>query len=99
VKINPDKKTLHMIGDEATSLADRFASRYGESDWSGRWESNPRHSAWEADVLPLNYARALLRNHNTAVRAAQTDLDMEEACPRNAKAADPRPDTRVDLAA
>src|SRR5580704_10436372 len=25
--------------------------------WSGRWESNPRHSAWEADVLPLNYAR------------------------------------------
>src|SRR5579862_2495526 len=27
--------------------------------WSGRWESNPRHSAWEADVLPLNYARAL----------------------------------------
>jgi hypothetical protein len=28
-------------------------------DWSGRWESNPRHSAWEADVLPLNYARPL----------------------------------------
>lgn len=26
-------------------------------DWSGRWESNPRHSAWEADVLPLNYTR------------------------------------------
>jgi hypothetical protein len=25
--------------------------------WSGRWESNPRHSAWEADVLPLNYTR------------------------------------------
>src|SRR5580704_807910 len=29
--------------------------------WSGRWESNPRHSAWEADVLPLNYARAWRR--------------------------------------
>src|ERR1700731_2574008 len=29
--------------------------------WSGRWESNPRHSAWEADVLPLNYARAFAR--------------------------------------
>jgi hypothetical protein len=28
--------------------------------WSGRWESNPRHSAWEADVLPLNYARIYL---------------------------------------
>ena len=26
--------------------------------WSGRWESNPRHTAWEAVVLPLNYARA-----------------------------------------
>src|ERR1700722_16330546 len=29
--------------------------------WSGRWESNPRHSAWEADVLPLNYARSWRR--------------------------------------
>src|SRR5215471_19107623 len=26
--------------------------------WSGRWESNPRHTAWEAVVLPLNYARS-----------------------------------------
>ncbi len=26
--------------------------------WSGRWESNPRRSAWEADILPLNYARS-----------------------------------------
>jgi hypothetical protein len=25
--------------------------------WSGRRESNPRHTAWEAVVLPLNYAR------------------------------------------
>ena len=38
--------------------------RSGEIDealrgpWSGRRESNSRHSAWEADVLPLNYARA-----------------------------------------
>ncbi len=30
---------------------------HAPEDWSGRWESNPRHSAWEADVLPLNYAR------------------------------------------
>ncbi len=28
--------------------------------WSGRWESNPRHTAWEAVVLPLNYARKWL---------------------------------------
>src|ERR1700722_7865288 len=25
--------------------------------WSGRPGSNRRHSAWEADVLPLNYSR------------------------------------------
>ena len=31
-----------------------------QEKWSGRRESNPRHSAWEADVLPLNYARAYL---------------------------------------
>src|SRR5579863_5485752 len=30
-------------------------------DWSGRWESNPRHTAWEAVVLPLNYARTWTR--------------------------------------
>jgi hypothetical protein len=28
-----------------------------EIHWSGRWELNPRRSAWEADILPLNYAR------------------------------------------
>ena len=28
--------------------------------WSGRSGSNRRHSAWEADVLPLNYARRFL---------------------------------------
>ncbi len=26
-------------------------------EWSGWRGSNPRHSAWEADVLPLNYTR------------------------------------------
>src|SRR5262249_54334063 len=31
----------------------------GRGDWSGRWESNPRHTAWEAVVLPLNYARVI----------------------------------------
>src|SRR5690606_5007686 len=48
-----------------SSRCRRF-SKYAENDacqsnlgrWSGRWESNPRHSAWEADVLPLNYARS-----------------------------------------
>ena len=27
------------------------------SKWSGRRDSNPRRSAWEADILPLNYSR------------------------------------------
>ena len=31
--------------------------------WSGRRGSNPRHSAWEADVLPLNYSRASTSIH------------------------------------
>ena len=30
--------------------------------WSGRPGSNRRHSAWEADVLPLNYSR-FVRNY------------------------------------
>ena len=28
-----------------------------ERRWSGRWDSNPRPSAWEADALPLSYSR------------------------------------------
>ena len=30
---------------------------WGEGKWSGRPDSNRRRSAWEADILPLNYAR------------------------------------------
>src|SRR3990172_10631072 len=29
--------------------------------WSGRWDLNPRPSAWEADALPLSYTRSLPR--------------------------------------
>jgi hypothetical protein len=32
-------------------------------NWSGRPGSNRRHSAWEADVLPLNYSRSLLSDN------------------------------------
>src|SRR5215471_8333928 len=53
----------------SSGLADDHACRrsltggWGEMmasqrSWSGRRESNPRHTAWEAVVLPLNYARA-----------------------------------------
>jgi hypothetical protein len=27
--------------------------------WSGRRDSNPRHPAWEAGALPLNYSRTI----------------------------------------
>lgn len=42
----------------ATGARARIAGFSRGGCWSGRWESNPRHSAWEADVLPLNYARS-----------------------------------------
>ena len=32
--------------------------RMGENIQSGRWDSNPRRPAWEAGILPLNYARS-----------------------------------------
>ena len=28
--------------------------------WSGRRDSNPRHFAWEANILPLNYSRSYI---------------------------------------
>lgn len=31
----------------------------GDEFWSGRRDSNPRPSAWEADTLPLSYARSV----------------------------------------
>lgn len=39
------------------SFKNREGQRYQRPWWSGRWGSNPRHQAWEACVLPLNYAR------------------------------------------
>src|SRR5512140_2821969 len=30
----------------------------GSEDLSGRWDSNPRPSPWQGDVLPLYYARS-----------------------------------------
>jgi hypothetical protein len=46
---------------ETVKSAEKKLTRKSAKCWSGRWESNPRHSAWEADVLPLNYARARRR--------------------------------------
>ena len=35
-------------------------NRGGLGNWSGRWDSNPRLFAWEANTLPLSYARPLV---------------------------------------
>jgi hypothetical protein len=40
----------------------------GRMEMSGRRDSNPRLSAWEADVLPLNYSRV------SAVMAIGTEV-------------------------
>src|SRR5438132_289640 len=47
-------------------------------DWSGRSGSNRRHSAWEADVLPLNYARSVRDNSEGGGRRKR------ETCPPHA---------------
>ena len=49
-------------GDERTrtaggGFADPWLNHLPTSPESGRRDSNPRLSAWEADILPLNYSR------------------------------------------
>src|SRR5512142_3035597 len=41
-------------GSGSTSSCQRFM---GRKKWSGQWDSNPQHPAWEAGTLPLSYAR------------------------------------------
>jgi hypothetical protein len=50
---------LFGAGDPKRELwkTETHGSEWTLGNWSGRWESNPRHTAWEAVVLPLNYAR------------------------------------------
>ena len=36
---------------------------------SGRWDSNPRPSPWQGDVLPLNYTR---------IRTTMIDIDARD---------------------
>src|SRR5579864_6921834 len=48
---------VEASGTEENAAISRREVRFVGDVWSGRWESNPRHTAWEAVVLPLNYAR------------------------------------------
>ena len=54
----------------------------GGSGWSGRTGSNRRRSAWEADILPLNYAR-LGWLHPTGRRLGMPDR-VSRPAPRGA---------------
>jgi hypothetical protein len=44
-----------MINDQVFIAVDPSAE---EKIWSGQWDSNPQHPAWEAGTLPLSYARS-----------------------------------------
>ncbi len=52
------KKLIAAIGGTQAPHEKLGLPRFRSGNWSGRRESNPRHTAWEAVVLPLNYARA-----------------------------------------
>ena len=49
--------------------------------WSGRPGSNRRHSAWEADVLPLNYSRSL-----QSIIGYTRHINESPSCGRNCSA-------------
>ncbi len=44
-----------------TNIDEMYNSRYK----SGRWDSNPRRSPWEGDILPLNYTRNIGLSYHT----------------------------------
>ena len=48
-----DFRPRHMIWE----LHEKLAAACAPLDLSGRWDSNPRPSPWQGDVLPLYYAR------------------------------------------
>ena len=45
---------------------------------SGRWDSNPRPSPWQGDILPLNYARTKKVTFLIASPAIIYDLECRE---------------------
>jgi hypothetical protein len=53
-----DQPSVRCRAAEATNC-DQTCFEVIFDEWSGRPGSNRRHSAWEADVLPLNYSRSL----------------------------------------
>ncbi len=59
--------------------------RSGKGDWSGRRDSNPRHSAWEADtlpteLLPLESARTPLQTTTASSHPQSFDSSTARFC-------------------
>ena len=38
-------------------------------NWSGRRDSNSRHSRWQRDALPLSYARLIVLKYNILINS------------------------------
>ncbi len=68
-------------GKNAENHPQEVASWGKTPELSGYRDSNPRHSAWEADVLPLNYTR-----WSTAHIIAPSKIDVKHFAPRRVAA-------------
>ena len=59
----------------------RSGGYFVPNKWSGRRDSNPRPSAWEADALPLSYTR--IGSYYVGMGLLSTNLDIGVQCPFN----------------
>jgi hypothetical protein len=53
MSIPPHRMPSHFAVSTDASTIVRCDRRYTPQLWSGRRDSNPQHSAWEADALPI----------------------------------------------
>lgn len=51
---------------------------------SGKWDSNPRPSAWKAETLPLSYSRKNSEDKRSRLLVAQRSFYKKEGTPNNA---------------
>lgn len=56
--VSQETKEMSTLTGGEEALLNRPV-RCWKGEWSGRWDSNPRRPAWEAGILPLNYARVV----------------------------------------
>jgi hypothetical protein len=56
VRVTEDIQEIHQLQRRYTPWGNTGGC-LNNHKWSGRRDSNSRLSAWEADVLPLNYSR------------------------------------------